>query len=168
VGTINLESVSAVLPQLFAEARERYKRGEDWWQESGEVRREAADKREGVREIGPWEEKIAQFVTSHPGSLHMADILGSACLDIPAERQTRAQSTRVGLILHRLGYQRTQRRTPENMEKREVFTSKKKKLDVCVTTVTTQKCLRTLFIRPYTAMFMCIGNTNTSTYVSHT
>src|SRR5262249_39413355 len=121
------DAVAAALPQIFAEARDRYKRGESWWQESDEVRCEAADKREGVREIDPWEATIAQFAISNPGSLHMADILGSACLNIPAERQTSAQSTRAGLILHRLGYERKQRRIPGNKEDRECFYIKKER-----------------------------------------
>jgi predicted P-loop ATPase len=125
VGTINLESVADALLQLFAEASHRFKEGDTWWQESDEVKIEAIDKREIVREADPWESIIEQYATTHPGELFMTDIFGSLCLNIPSERQTRAQMTRAGVILHRLGYLRIRRREPGNAEKRQYVYVKK-------------------------------------------
>lgn len=125
VGTINLSAIADQLPQLFAEARDRYKRGENWWQENAEVQMEASDKREIAREADPWETIITQFAVSHPGPVCMGDILGVTCVNIPTERQTRSQSTRAGLILHRMGYVKVRQRTPDDWEKRQYVYVKK-------------------------------------------
>ena len=121
VGMINLEAVSQVLLQLFAEARERFERGESWWEESAEVRGQAVVRREIVREIDPWESTIAMFCERHPGNIQMVDILGSLCLNIPTERQTRAQSTRAGVILHKLGYVKTRPTNPTTGNREYVY-----------------------------------------------
>lgn len=125
VGAVNLDTISKAMLQLFAEARDRYKRGETWWQESDEVKMQAHERRESAREIDPWEEIITQYAIAHPGDLTMGDLLGSSCLGIPSERQTRSQSTRVGVILHSLGYVKKRRRTANDWEKREYVYAKK-------------------------------------------
>ena len=122
VGTINLDAIAAVLPQLFAEARDRFHAGESWWEESPEVHTEAVTRRENVREIDPWEATIAQYCRTAAGAISMMDILGSMCLAIPTERQSRVHSTRAGLILHKLGYVKTRPQNPVTGKREYVYT----------------------------------------------
>jgi putative DNA primase/helicase len=110
VGNIHLEAIAEVLLQVFAEAKKRYQDGEPWWVESEAVQLEATELRETAREVDPWEAIIEEYVRKNPGELKMSDLLGSAGMDIPAERQTRSFSTRAGLILHRMGFEKKRRR----------------------------------------------------------
>jgi predicted P-loop ATPase len=113
---IRVEKAAAVLPQLFAEARDRYKAGENWWEESEAVREEAQEAREQVREMDPWENLITKYAQQWPGTIHMVDIFGSLCLNVPPERQTRAMETRIGTVMHRLGYIKKRRGTGKDRE----------------------------------------------------
>jgi len=110
VGMINLEGVSAVLPQLFAEARHLYRAAVAWWTDDPEILRIAEEVRERVRESDPWEPLIGDLCRSRSGPLYMADFFGDHCLDVPKERRTRAMESRIGIILHRTGWTKKQRR----------------------------------------------------------
>ncbi len=125
VKTINIEGVADALPQLYAEARERYKAGESWWEMSPEVEEQAQEARELAREFDPWEHQIAEWINKHPEEIRIDDIMGSLCLDIPVERRTRAFVTRIGTVLYRHGYEKKQVRDNDDWTKRiHVFVPK--------------------------------------------
>lgn len=115
VGAINLEAVAAVMPQLFAEARERFQAGEHWWTNDEEVTEEANEIRAEVREIDPWEDVLRRYVLQHPGEILMVDLFSSLCLDVPVERQTRAMQTRIGIVMKTLGYRKKRRRAHDDV-----------------------------------------------------
>lgn len=126
VADINLDGVAFILPQLFAEARERYRQGESWWKGSPEAMAMAAEYREQVRESDPWEDLIERWVTQRLGAeIEANDLFASDCLDIPPERRSRSVRTRVGQVLHQLGYEKQRRRNALDWQKREYFYVKK-------------------------------------------
>jgi len=124
VGYINIEGICGVLAQLFAEARDRYKAGETWWDTPPDVAAIAEERRDIAREADPWEAPIGDWVTKHSGEILMTDIMGSLCLNIPDERRTRAFMTRIGTILHGLGYEKQQRRSSADWRQREYYYTK--------------------------------------------
>jgi len=121
VGDINLKAIGDSLFQLFAEARAAYRAGEQWWTDDPIIMAEANEVRQSVREDDPWEDKIADFITARPGNVILQDIFGSLCLDVPAERRTRAMQTRIGIILKTLGYVKKRRRTDSGDSDREYY-----------------------------------------------
>ncbi len=133
VGEIQLEQVEAVLPQLFAEAYVRYKRGETWWKQSQIVTDEAQEMREAAREVDPWEETIREYLIAHPGEpISRPMLLGDTCLKIPIERWSTLASRRISRIMQRLGYKNTTARTQQfDEEGKEIIARRyiKKDLD---------------------------------------
>ncbi len=86
----------------------------------------AAEYREQVRESDPWEDLIEHWITQRPGAeIEANDLFASDCLDIPAERRSRSVRTRVGQVLHQLGYEKQRRRNALDWQKREYFYVKK-------------------------------------------
>jgi predicted P-loop ATPase len=121
VKDIQLEAIRGQLIQLFAEARERFRADEQWWTDDETITAEANDVREQVREGDPWETIIRRFVADHHIDVALSDLFGSLCLNVPAERQTRAMQTRVGIILKTLGYTKKRRRAADNWKSLEYY-----------------------------------------------
>lgn len=95
----------AARDQLFAEAKTFFESHPmDWWQQSEEAQRLAVPYREARSIQDPWGELIAEFLTGQ-SEITIREILSNpAALDIPKDRQTRADATRVGKILRQQGW----------------------------------------------------------------
>ncbi len=101
VGIADIEAIQRDRDQVWAEAFQRFKNGESWHVVPLEV---AEYERELVFEVDAWEERITPWLTTlSPQQTTLSEILEN-CLDIPVERQDRQAQTRVGAILHRLGW----------------------------------------------------------------
>jgi predicted P-loop ATPase len=101
-GRINLDALRRDRDQLWAEAVTRYKRGESWWLEEPALIEAAAEEQETRYSADPWEEPIAAFLSNRTIPVTTADVLRLA-IEKPRGQWTRADETRVGAILLRLG-----------------------------------------------------------------
>lgn len=101
---INLEAVIAVRSQLWAEAVHRYRAGEIWhdipYAKTEQDCRYMADS---------WQDYIAPWLDTQQ-RVTVSDVLEYA-LHIRIERHDRSAQTRVGAILHRLGWRKIQETT---------------------------------------------------------
>lgn len=113
VGSIDIDKVRAIRDQLWAEAVYRFNDGETWW----ELPPSAKDEQEKRYTDDPWVEQIVRFVDGKHGGLN-AEIRQSVtssqlmehALDIEVKKQDRVAQRKVGEIMRRLGWKRTQRR----------------------------------------------------------
>jgi predicted P-loop ATPase len=97
-GRVDMEWVAGNRLQLLAEARERYRRGEDWYKLPGEA---ARAQQEARYVADPWEEAIRAFLAIRP-SVTVSDCY--SVLDIPTGERDIRHSRRVGAVLRHLGY----------------------------------------------------------------
>lgn len=95
--TINIDAIKRDRDQLWAEAVSLYKSGATWW-EIPDAEREQDDRYLS----DSWEEKIAEWLTGNM-SATTTEILEGA-LALPAGKHTRADQTRVGAIMTRIGW----------------------------------------------------------------
>ncbi len=105
---IDTDSLRADRNQLWAEAVARYHNGERWWIDPEETElNDAANAEQEARFIvDPWEPDISAFLESRPMVMSVTtnEILAGA-LDIrDRTRWGRAEQSRVGVILRRLGW----------------------------------------------------------------
>ena len=119
VGPINLEYLAAQRSQLFAEARERFKRGEQWWDYPIEA---ALAEQEERRISDTWEEVIEHFITHEPRRSEYEQTLWvqrpcelerttvdevlEQAIGIPIAKQGRAEQNRAGEALKLIGWRR--------------------------------------------------------------
>ena len=106
---INVDGVSAIREQLWAEARYRFKAGETWWQIP-----DAEREQEARYDFDAWEEKVADWIERRehgiaPLTFSVNDVYEGAIHNdstraIPPI--TRADQTRLGKVLTRLGWRR--------------------------------------------------------------
>lgn len=112
---INAEGVMPIRSQLWAEAVHRYRAGEKWHNipnaKAEQDLRYMADSWEDY--IAPWLGRQAQSMSPR---VTISDVLEFA-LQIRVERHDRSAQTRVGAILHRLGWRKRQ----ESSGKRQRF-----------------------------------------------
>jgi predicted P-loop ATPase len=64
-GTVHLEALSQDRSQLWAEARERFRRGEPWWLETRELDQLAAEQQTQRYQGDAWEELIAEWLENN-------------------------------------------------------------------------------------------------------
>lgn len=106
VDCINLDGLTAVRDQLFAEAVARYKNGERWHPTSDEQRRLFEPEQES-REIGDlWQPIIAKWLRTRTAERVTATEIICDCLEIDAGKidSARQMSTRIGIAMKRLGW----------------------------------------------------------------
>jgi predicted P-loop ATPase len=85
--------------QIFAEAVERFRDGEDWWQ----VPEVAAERqRDARRDIDPWEESIRNYVDAKD-SVQINTILASV-ISLDLEDVDMRDQRRVAKILRQIGW----------------------------------------------------------------
>ena len=112
VGRIDLPALFHEREQLWAEAVQRYERGEPWWN----VPEQAKDEQEARFQMDSWEEVIAPWLRNTlPKETTTTRVL-EECLTIERGRHRREEQMRVGAILKRLGWERVRCRTPEGLE----------------------------------------------------
>ncbi len=118
---INLEALTYLRDQLWAEADARYRRGEPWW----EFPPEAAAEQDARYDVDVWEEPILAWLDGHlerypermgqvtpsrpVSDVTTAEIMRWA-LGIETAKQSRQEQMRVGAIMRRLGWRRVRRR----------------------------------------------------------
>lgn len=105
---INLGGLEAVRDQLFAEAVHRFMAGERWHPTRDEQRTLFEPEQVDREVIDPWQPIIARWLAAGTVSrVYLADVLCD-CLKIEPGRidSARQMSTRVGLVMHRLGWKK--------------------------------------------------------------
>ena len=113
VGAIDLDALKRDRDQLWAEAVVRFDQNEPWHVDSRELAELCAEQQAGRVIVDPWATRIAAWVETmstkqklrEQGYLTVVDAL-SLCLEIPAERQDRSASIRVGQAFGRIGWSR--------------------------------------------------------------
>jgi predicted P-loop ATPase len=102
--TINLAALARDRDQLWAEARERYNKGEPWWLETVELETLAAKEQAARRVQDPWEKPIRHWIT---GRTHTSceEILKDV-LHLPIDRQDQRAANRVAACLRALDWER--------------------------------------------------------------
>ena len=101
VEAVDVEGLTRDRDHLWAEAFVRHQGGELWHEIPWD---EAEEEREAVFEADSWEESVIPWLsTKSPQQTTISEIL-SECLEIPLDRHDRASQTRVGAILHRMGW----------------------------------------------------------------
>lgn len=115
VGQADVAGLSDKRDQLWAEARDRYESGEEWWLTTAEIMAAAAREQDERLSDDPWEDVIENLVVGRSGftAQQIADDMS-----IPKERQNRACATRIGLILRKMGFATRRQRDGENRQRR--------------------------------------------------
>lgn len=109
-GTIDLEALTRDRDQLWAEAAAQYAAGLPWWLTDPEAERQAREEQGARYQADAWEEPIGRYLVGQ-SRVTVAEVLRSA-LALDASRWGRAEQTRAGTCLVRLGW--TKRRdTPQ-------------------------------------------------------
>lgn len=105
--------------QLFAEADAAYQQGAQWWLNADE---EAAHEKHTRHfyNCDPWEPLLRAWVTQN-GTGFTAEQALSRALHLPAAQQTRAQRTRVGIVLHGMGMEVTRPRVAGGDQRPRVY-----------------------------------------------
>jgi predicted P-loop ATPase len=114
VGTIDLNWLRDNRDQLFAEAMALYKAGRKWWKFPED---EAREMQEARTPEDPWLSKIRDFLRGRSEVTEISWVLDHV-LSIPADRQTKAHLTRVGILLRRLGCTQQQQRRVDGVRRR--------------------------------------------------
>ena len=109
VGTINRQAILDDRDQIWAEVFQLYTQGEQWWPDE-KYSAMLEEQQEARYSQDVWEEVIAQYILreKYPEEINVTAIYRSA-LNIEEGRISRADQTRVGGIMSRLGYEKTRR-----------------------------------------------------------
>lgn len=119
VGNIDREALERDRDQLWAEARVAFEDGAVWWptREDGALFTELEDAQEERHEVDAWEPIIADWLNANDplsggeprNALTSGDVLKGA-LSMHQKEWTRDSQTRVGTVMHRLGWVRKRQR----------------------------------------------------------
>jgi predicted P-loop ATPase len=102
VGRIDVDSLRRDRDQLWSEAVARYRKGEHWWLETVELNASAAGEQDARYQADAWESLIMAWVEGKIG-VTTGEVLKTA-LEKPVGTWNRADETRVGTILRRMGW----------------------------------------------------------------
>jgi putative DNA primase/helicase len=114
-GTIDIDALRADRDQLWAEARDRYRRGEKWWLHESSLIAAAADVQAEFTDDDIWTECVMEYIAKHQlisipqQSISIPQLLRD-CIGIPVQDQTQPHGRRVVSILRRAGWTRKQMR----------------------------------------------------------
>jgi putative DNA primase/helicase len=98
----NVEGIARDRDQLWAEAVHRYQAGETW--HLGEEDEKLAAEEQAEREEDDvWTAKVLEWAARRTEAFTSSDVLSNA-INMPLDRQGRAEETRVGIILRRAGF----------------------------------------------------------------
>jgi predicted P-loop ATPase len=100
---LDLDSLRRDRNQIWAEAVARYRASAHWWLEDDEVIAAAAEEQDDRYQTDPWEPLVAEMLPNET-EVTTADVLLKAIQKLPGQ-WTRADETRVGIILNRLGWE---------------------------------------------------------------
>jgi len=127
---VNVGIIESSREQIWAEAKERYKAGEQWWL-TGEALSAAKDVQEDRRISDPWEDAIRGWLadteikmdgrSTHSNRGHRLHTTSGEilcdCLKIDLGKQTKTEQDRVGRVLRTLGWRRTTQRIEGKVKK---------------------------------------------------
>jgi predicted P-loop ATPase len=100
-GCIDLDGLTAARDQLWAEARDRYNSGEEWWLTDKEVIAAAVEEQEARHVEDPLIPEVLEKVELLT-SVSITELLTK--IGFPKERQTRIDAVRMTSILRKLGW----------------------------------------------------------------
>jgi predicted P-loop ATPase len=100
-GTIDIDALRADRDQLWAEARERYRRGEKWWLHEPSLIAAAAEVQAEFTDDDIWTECVIGYIAKHK-SISIPELLRD-CIGIFVKDQTQSHAKRVASILSGLG-----------------------------------------------------------------
>src|SRR3954454_22891319 len=104
VGRIDLADLRRDRDQLWAEAVHAYRAGETWWLDA-EAEALAAEVQEDRRIVDVWEDRLLEWAGRQLAPFTIGEALTSA-LNVPVERQGRAEQMRVSAALKVNGWVR--------------------------------------------------------------
>ena len=116
-GSINLDTLRRDKDQLWAEAVDRYRKGERWWLDTQELINAATAEQEARYQPDPWEGVIGDWIDGR-SEVTTADVLREA-LYKQTGQWTRADEIRVGMILRCLNWEPVRR--PSAGSRRRVY-----------------------------------------------
>jgi predicted P-loop ATPase len=118
-GKFDLEALRRDRDQLWAEADYLYHSGAHWWLEDDDLIAAAALEQEDRYQTDPWEDKIEEWLENLTRKqCTTAEVLEKAIFK-EVKTWERRDETRVGVILHRLGWLVTERTAMAKGERRQ-------------------------------------------------
>jgi predicted P-loop ATPase len=109
---VDTKALAEVRDQLWAEARVRFDRGEQWWLEAIDLLALAKTEQEARFQADVWEKPIGEYLFNR-GSTTLADVLADA-LKLEVGKWGQNDQRRVAQCLNRLGWEKKRRRTGED------------------------------------------------------
>ena len=106
-GQINIEALKRDRDQVFAEAVERYRHGEQWWPDAAFEREHIQQEQEARFEADPWEEPITEWLRGRD-KLTIFEVAREALFKDTGTIGT-ADRNRITAVLQRLGWVRGKR-----------------------------------------------------------
>jgi predicted P-loop ATPase len=106
-GQIKIEALKCDRDQLFAEAVERYRHGEQWWPDAAFEQEHIQQEQEARFEADPWEEPIAEWLRSRE-RVTVFEVAREALFKDTGTIGT-ADRNRITAVLQRLGWVRGKR-----------------------------------------------------------
>ncbi|HCL3291055.1 toprim domain-containing protein [Pseudomonas aeruginosa] len=102
---VDLEGLRADRDQLWAEAMHLYKLGEPWWPQEAELPWFVAEQ-DARHQADAWEFPILKWLETNPDKVVTTDTLLEKALNLDLGHWGKPEQTRVGQIMHRLGWRR--------------------------------------------------------------
>ncbi len=105
-GHINIDALRSDRDALWAEARDAYLNGEQWWIKASEggVAESLRDEQHARQSSDPWEGVVQMYVDNHRDYVSTSELLRA--LAIEPGKQSPGDSVRIGKILAALGWER--------------------------------------------------------------
>jgi predicted P-loop ATPase len=104
---IDINGIVRDKDQIWAEAVHLYRKGERWWIEAEDVEllSAAEDEQAQRSQRDPWEGKVADYIQRERRTHYLMAELLTYAVEKSSERQTTADTQRLGAILRTLGYE---------------------------------------------------------------
>ena len=108
VGKIDIEGIRRDRDQLWAEARDRYRADEEWWLSASEELCLATAEQDARYQPGPWDDKIAEYVTQHRQEMTPVSVpqILTECIGKDLKEQTQKDANAVAKALRHLRWER--------------------------------------------------------------
>jgi predicted P-loop ATPase len=103
-GEIHIEELIRDRDQLWAEARERFRAGEAWWLDTGDLTEQAEEEQSYRCDEDPWQDAMATWVNGRT-DVSISEVL-SLCLEKPRAQWTQTDKTRIARCLTAMGWRR--------------------------------------------------------------
>jgi predicted P-loop ATPase len=108
IGTIELERLTRDRDQLFAEAVDRYRQGEQWWPDRAFEREHIQPEQDARYEGDAWEEPIGKYLAGVERTTVLQVAQAALSLD-NVERLGTAEQRRIAAVMTTLGWKRGKR-----------------------------------------------------------